>query len=88
MYVGTKHPVFSSGREETPYPRLEGERGPGTPQLLARGPRHKVHIMPCIIPQTHATMETLQKQENKGQNTSVGEEQVFFVRVTFKHRTP
>jgi len=25
--VGTKHPVFSSGREETPYPRLEGREG-------------------------------------------------------------
>lgn len=63
MYVGTKYPVFSSGREETPYPRLEGERG-GDP----RGPT-KVHIMPCIIPQTHATMETLQKQENRDKNT-------------------
>lgn len=45
-YVGTKHPVFLSGREETPYPRLaKQEASEGVEQTTLERSRKSYHAM-------------------------------------------
>src|SRR3954453_11760439 len=61
MYDGTiRDRVFSSGREVTPYPQNRTDAGRRVVRPESR--KKQVHIMPCIIPQTHATDTRCRKQ--------------------------